>query len=196
MTPMRTIVCAFLLLLGTLSLGCTQQLIPNTDVADTAENRKVIEFCEEYRRAVETRKVGFLLSLAHPKYYEDGGNIDAADDIDYEGLKEFLRDRFGGARGIRYEIRYRRVQESPRKTVLDRLHLQRELQDSWQRWRRGLAAPGRGQSSRTRPRKRYLLDPLRDVIGWARLARAVNVHPHTPTFSFAISVGGEHSFLH
>ncbi len=118
MTPMRTIVCAFLLLLGTLSLGCTQQLIPNTDVADTPENRKVIEFCEEYRRAVETRKVGFLLSLAHPKYYEDGGNIDAADDIDYAGLKEFLRDRFSDARGIRYEIRYRRVQESPRKTVL------------------------------------------------------------------------------
>src|SRR5690606_26854894 len=117
MTPMRTIVCTFLLLLGMLSLGCTQQLIPNTDVADTPDNRKVIEFCEEYRRAVETRKVGFLLSLAHPKYYEDGGNIDAADDIDREGLKEFLRDRFSEARGIRYEIRYRRVQESPRKTV-------------------------------------------------------------------------------
>lgn len=101
-----------------LSVACTQQLIPNTDVTDTPENRKVIEFCEEYRRGVEMRKVGFLLSLAHPKYYEDGGNIDATDDIDYAGLKEFLRDRFGGARAIRYEIRYRTIQQTPRNTVL------------------------------------------------------------------------------
>lgn len=97
--------------------GCTRQVIPNTDVQDTAENRKVIQFCEEYRRAVETRKIGMLYSLAHPTYYENGGNIDATDDIDYTGLKEFLRDRFDGTRAIRYEIRYRRVQEGPKDTI-------------------------------------------------------------------------------
>ncbi len=96
--------------------GCSQQLIPNTDVADSPENRKIIEFCEEYRRAVEQRKVGLLLSLAHPKYYENGGNIDATDDIDREGLKEFLADRFQQTRAIRYEIRYRRVNLSPEQT--------------------------------------------------------------------------------
>jgi hypothetical protein len=93
-------------------------LIPNTDVEDTAENRKIVQFCEEYRRAVENREVGVLFNLAHPKYYEDGGNIDASDDIDHAGLKEFLRDRFSGTQAIRYEIRYRRVKLGPKDTVL------------------------------------------------------------------------------
>jgi hypothetical protein len=94
------------------SLGCGQSFIPNTDVFDSPENREVIEFCEQYRHAVERRNVALLYSLAHPSYYEDGGNIDAADDIDYAGLREFLDSKFKEARAIRYEIRYRRVQEN------------------------------------------------------------------------------------
>ena len=110
------LVLSFVLL--SLLTGCARQVIPNTDVKDTTANRKVIQFCEEYRRAVETRKIGMLFSLAHPKYYENGGNIDATDDIDYAGLKEFLQLRFSNTRAIRYEIRYRRVQEGPKKTIL------------------------------------------------------------------------------
>jgi hypothetical protein len=110
---------AFVALLFTLALaGCSRVTIPNTDVDDTAENRKIIEFCEEYRRAVENRKIGLLFSLAHPSYYENGGNIDATDDIDYAGLKEFLKDRFDQTRGIRYEIRYRSVSKGPKDTIL------------------------------------------------------------------------------
>jgi hypothetical protein len=110
----------FLLLLSLCTLllsGCTRQLIPNTDVENTPENRKIIQFCEDYRRAVERREIGILFSLAHPKYYEDGGNIDASDDIDHAGLKDFLRERFSGTRAIRYEIRYRRVKYGPNDTV-------------------------------------------------------------------------------
>lgn len=92
--------------------ACGQNFIPNTDVQDSAQNRHIIEFCEEYRRAVERRNVAVLFSLAHPSYYEDGGNIDAADDIDYAGLREFLDSKFKEARAIRYEVRYRRVQEN------------------------------------------------------------------------------------
>lgn len=113
---MRILSASLLLSLSLLFAGCSQQLIPNTDVVDTLENRKVVEFCEEYRRAVEYRKVGLLLSLTHPKYYENGGNIDATDDIDRAGLKEFLATRFQDARAIRYEIRYRRVEATPINT--------------------------------------------------------------------------------
>ena len=67
--------------------ACTQQLIPNTDLEDTEENRKLVEFCEVYRHAVEHRDIDKLLSLAHADYYEDGGNVDATDDLDYAGLK-------------------------------------------------------------------------------------------------------------
>lgn len=100
-----------------LSVGCATHYIPNTDVEDTDENRKIIQFCEDYRRAVERRNVGLLLKLAHPKYYEDGGNIDSSDDIDLAGLKTYLESKFVLAKAIRYEIRYRRVGEGRNNSI-------------------------------------------------------------------------------
>jgi hypothetical protein len=101
------------------SLGCTTHYIPNTDVEDTEENRKLIGFCEKYRHAVELKNVGQLLKMASPKYYEDGGNVDASDDIDYAGLQDYLSTRFQDARAIRYEIRYRRVVKEESAIYID-----------------------------------------------------------------------------
>jgi len=105
---------ARLLLVALLPYGCTSQYIPNTDVEDTPENRTIVEFCERYRKAVELKDISTLLDLASPKYYEDGGNVDASDDIDYSQLKQYLSAKykdvaFADASGIRHEIRYRRV---------------------------------------------------------------------------------------
>lgn len=99
-----------LLLVASAALtGCTTHYIPNTDVEDSEENRKIITFCEKYRRAVERKDIGGLLQLVSPEYYEDGGNVDASDDLDFAGLREYLSGKFQDARAIRYEIRYRRV---------------------------------------------------------------------------------------
>jgi hypothetical protein len=89
--------------------GCVTHYIPNTDVEDTDDNRKVVAFCEKYRRAVEERNVPLLLQMASPSYFEDGGNVDATDDMDFAGLQDYLQGRFKDTRAIRYEIRYRRV---------------------------------------------------------------------------------------
>ncbi len=89
--------------------GCARTFIPNTDVEDNAFNRDVIEFCEQYRKAVERRNTPALLEMADPTYYEDGGNADAADDLDYAGLQEYLEGKYAQTKAIRYEIRYRRV---------------------------------------------------------------------------------------
>jgi hypothetical protein len=105
--------CA-LLLVSQLLPACKQQLIPNTELEDTEENRSLIEFCEVYRHAVEHRDIHKLLNLAHADYYEDGGNIDATDDLDYAGLKAYLEAEFVRARAIRYEIHYRRVERNER----------------------------------------------------------------------------------
>ena len=94
--------------------ACSQQLIPNTDLEDTEENRSLVEFCELYRHAVEHRDIDKLLTLAHADYYEDGGNVDATDDLDYAGLKAYLEAEFVRARAIRYEIHYRRVARNER----------------------------------------------------------------------------------
>ena len=100
----------FLAALAALALSaCSHDYIPNTQVDDSDFNRQVIEFCEDYRRAVEKRSTAALLQLADAKYYEDGGNVDTSDDLDFAGLKEYLESRFRETRAIRYEIFYRDV---------------------------------------------------------------------------------------
>lgn len=100
------------LTLGALSSGCATRYIPNTDVEDTDENREVIKFCEVYRKALERKDTAALLAIASPRYYEDGGNVDPLDDMDFEGLKSWLEGRFQNTSAIRYEIRYRRVERT------------------------------------------------------------------------------------
>ena len=89
--------------------GCSREYLPNTDVEDTDFNRKIVEFCEDYRHAVEHKNIGLLLKLAHEKYYEDGATIDTSDDLDLVGLRGYLETRFREVKTIRYEIRYRNV---------------------------------------------------------------------------------------
>lgn len=91
------------------STACSRDYIPNTDVEDNDFNRQVIEFCEDYRHAVERRNVGMLVKFANEKYYEDGGTIDTSDDLDYAGLREYLEGKFRDVKAIRYEVRYRDV---------------------------------------------------------------------------------------
>jgi hypothetical protein len=89
--------------------ACSKSYIPNTNVEDNTENRKVILFCEKYRHAVEDKDVYALLKLASPMYFEDGGNSKADDDYDFAGLKDYLNTTFVKTNGIRYEIRYRQI---------------------------------------------------------------------------------------
>jgi hypothetical protein len=97
--------------------ACATHYIPNTDVEDSDDNRRIIDFCEQYRHAVESRNIPVLLKLADPRYYEDGGNADSADDLDYAGLRDYLQDQFKQTRAIRYEIHYRRVSEGRKKSI-------------------------------------------------------------------------------
>jgi hypothetical protein len=106
------------LLAVVLGSGCATHYIPNTDVEDTSENRQIITFCEKYRHAVEQRDVPLLLQMASQTYFEDGGNVDASDDMDYAGLKDYLEGRFKDTRAIRYEIRYRRIEHPTDKKIL------------------------------------------------------------------------------
>jgi len=120
------------------SLACSTVYIPNTDVEDTEENRELVAFCEKYRHAVERKDIVTLLQLASPEYYEDGGNADASDDIDYAGLKDYLAAKFQDAKGIRYEIRYRRVTQEEKAILIEYTYsasfkIPGEKGDMWQR---------------------------------------------------------------
>jgi hypothetical protein len=113
MSPRALVVLA----LAFIEVGCTREVIPNTDVEDNDFNRGVVEFCEDYRHAVERRNVPLLLKFAHPKYYEDGGSTDTADDLDYAGLKAYLEGKFRDVKSIRYEVRYRDVSRGRNEEV-------------------------------------------------------------------------------
>jgi len=117
--PRRTSFFAPLVALafGLIEVGCTRAVIPNTDVEDTDFNRQVVDFCEDYRHAVERRNVGMLLKLADVKYYEDGGSTDTSDDLDYAGLKAYLEGKFKDVKSIRYEVRYRDVSRGRNEEV-------------------------------------------------------------------------------
>jgi len=90
-------------------VGCNHDYIPNTQVEDSDFNRDVIAYCEDYRHAVERRNTEQLVKMADPKYYEDGGTVDTSDDLDLDGLKSYLRDKFSKTKAIRYEIFYRDI---------------------------------------------------------------------------------------
>lgn len=97
--------------------GCATHYIPNTDVEDTDDNRQVVQFCERYRRALEQKDTATLMAMASPRYYEDGGNVDPTDDMDFDGLKDWLETRFDETKAIRYEIRYRRIERGENNKI-------------------------------------------------------------------------------
>ena len=99
-------------------MACSKQMIPNTDVEATPENRDVVTFCERYRHALEDKNVAELLKLMSPGYFEDGGNTKTEDDADYDKVREFLTSDFLRTNGVRYEIRYRKITFTETKRVL------------------------------------------------------------------------------
>ena len=135
------------------ALGCATGRIPNTDVPDTSQNRDVIAFCERYRRAVETRDARALLSLASPRYFEDGGTPAGDDDYGYDGLRRLLEVWSEEVKEVRYEIRYRRVTVDPQNP--GRIHVDYTYTGSYT-----LQATGGAPEARER-RPTLSIDPVR-----------------------------------
>jgi hypothetical protein len=100
-------------------VGCGAQLIPNTDVPDTVENREAVEFVEEYRHAVETHNPASILRLVSHDYFDDNGTPSSGDDVDYEALQGRLGRWTGDVLDVRYEMRYRRVTVYPERVFVD-----------------------------------------------------------------------------
>lgn len=128
------------LMLG--AVGCTRDVIPNTDVEDTPETREVVDFVEKYRSAVIERNVPALLKLASKDYYDDMGTPQGDDDVDLEGLKERLTQTFGeDLLSVHYDIRYRDVVFLPTKILVDYTYIGRFRINANEgpRWERRLA---------------------------------------------------------
>lgn len=99
--------------------GCGTQMIPNTQVPDTGENREVVNFVEQYRHAVGERDGAALLRLVSHEYFDDNGTPAADDDVDYDGVVDALRRWTDDVLDVRYDIRYRRVTAVPNGYYVD-----------------------------------------------------------------------------
>jgi hypothetical protein len=106
------------LVVSSTATGCKQN-IPNTTVEDTPTNRAIINFMENYRRAVEERDVGALLAMAHPQYLDDNGTPTGDDDIDYRALRKKLASWRERVTDVRYEIKYRTIGAEMDRILVD-----------------------------------------------------------------------------
>jgi hypothetical protein len=89
--------------------GGAQNNLDRSKIADTPENRGVIDTLETYRLAVERKDGPALMLMASKDYWEDGGTPNGSDDYGFAGLQEVLTGRFQEAESIRYSLRYVRV---------------------------------------------------------------------------------------
>ncbi|MFW5875778.1 MAG: hypothetical protein ACOCXM_03510 [Myxococcota bacterium] len=138
----RAIPSGFLVAVLTLAAaGCGQQNIPNTDVPDTPENRDVVEFVEEYRKAVLEQDVGKILALVSTDYLDDNGTPGGDDDLDYERLKKRLKALREEVKDVRYDIRYRRIVFRRSRVLVDFTYSASFLVDTpdGDRWARRLS---------------------------------------------------------
>jgi len=88
-----------------LMLGCAHSKIPNTNIADTDENRAILSVVDNYAQAMESLDSDAVLNLVSPRYYEDNGNSDKSDDYDFVELKDKLSKDFKRTKKIQLELR-------------------------------------------------------------------------------------------
>jgi len=128
---MRTYSIACLLIVLSVACGGSTRTIRGTEVADTSDNRDIIETVEKYRLAVERRDAPALMLMASKDYWEDGGTANGGDDYGYDGLKQVLAGRFQSSDNVRYSIRYLRIRHADDKAFVEaHVHASWTLEDA------------------------------------------------------------------
>lgn len=98
----RTATLFITCLLGlSLISGCKPKLLPSSNVPATRENKKVIEFLEQYKAAVEKRSVEAVMELVAKDYHDNMGSEDPALYTNYLSLKEKLEKTLPRIQDIR-----------------------------------------------------------------------------------------------
>ncbi len=91
------------------SLACGAHRIPGTNIQDTPDTRAVVDAIENYRQAAERRDAAAVLALVSPKYFDDAGTPDPADDVDYEQLRKRLTADYQKITAMRLDMGIRSI---------------------------------------------------------------------------------------
>jgi hypothetical protein len=98
--------------LAVLAAGCKPSLIPGTNVEDTDENRRVIEFLGKYREAIVQKSPDRVVGLCAPDYFEDNGTPDQDDDYGLAELRQKLEANFARTKEIQLEIIVQKIERA------------------------------------------------------------------------------------
>lgn len=104
----KLVTAAVVLTLGL--LACAPKRIPGTNIAATDENEAIMKVLAEYKNAYERRDAPAVLALVSPSFYETNGTPDAADDYDYNGLKQVLAKEFAQIQDNALKLDVRSIQ--------------------------------------------------------------------------------------
>jgi hypothetical protein len=105
-TPMRWLPLLAILVLP----ACKPDLLPGTNVEDTASNRAVIEFLTRYHHALTERSPDAVVALCAPDYFEDNGTMTPADDYGIDGLRTRLQEGFKQTKELALDITVQKVE--------------------------------------------------------------------------------------
>lgn len=96
------------LLLVAVTPGAAQQTpaIRGTSIEDSPAHRAILDTCDKYRQALLRRDADTVLRVVSPRYRDDGGTPDPADDVDRAELERTLSALLAGIESVTYEARY------------------------------------------------------------------------------------------
>jgi hypothetical protein len=99
------LVCALLVF-----AACTPRNIPGTQIADTEDNRAIINVMERFRAALEARDAKALQGLVSKSFRDNAGTEDPADDLTYDNLPQELPALFARIDSPRVNMDIRKVE--------------------------------------------------------------------------------------
>ncbi|RKH63597.1 nuclear transport factor 2 family protein [Corallococcus aberystwythensis] len=90
--------------------ACAPKRIPGTELQDTDDTRAILSVMERYRAALEARDAKAIQALVSPKFRDDGGTEDTADDLTADNLGPHLQALFQKLQNPKVDFNIRRVE--------------------------------------------------------------------------------------
>jgi hypothetical protein len=126
-TPKHSVALMSALLLFLVATGCKPDLIPDTNVEDTSDNREVVNLVRTYKAALETGNVDQVMALVSRDYFEDNGTPTQEDDYGFEQLADRMNRTFSKVRAIRLKIHVQHIAYQDNLITVDYRYQQRAL---------------------------------------------------------------------
>ncbi len=92
------------------SFACKPQLLPNTSIKDNSENRAIMAFIEEYRKAVESHRVENIMALVAPDYADKADRDAPPTILNTNDLKNKLEQSLGHVKEVTLSMHVQNVE--------------------------------------------------------------------------------------